>query len=227
MTFRDDLQPTPQCIPPERTGEPLSEREREHVAECPRCEAELALWNSFETAPSTGATEEADVAWVVERLRTRFAPAPRVIRPAPGRFTMRTVRPVLAIAAAALLIVSVGYLALDPSPRIRSGPMQNGVYRSLTLRLIEPIGDLAEPPREFSWLAIPDAVDYDVQVLEIDRTVLWRTSSTSTRVVLPRELVAQLVPGKTVLWNVTARSATGAAIASSDTQRFRVSVTRP
>jgi len=57
--------------------------------------------------------------------------------------------------------------------------------------------------------------------------VLWRTSSTSTRVVLPRELVAQLVPGKTVLWNVTARSATGAAIASSDTQRFRVSVTRP
>jgi hypothetical protein len=39
---------------------------------------------------------------------------------------------------------------------------------------------------------------------------------------LPATLVRQFVPGKTVLWDVTARDAAGTPLAASGVQRFHV-----
>src|SRR5207302_4080776 len=74
------------------------------------------------------------------------------------------------------------------------------------------------------WVPADGAVSYDVEVFEVDRTPLWRSTSSVPRVELPASIVRQLVAGKTVLWEVRARNAVNAVIAESGTQRFRVAV---
>jgi hypothetical protein len=64
---------------------------------------------------------------------------------------------------------------------------------------------------------------YDVTVLEVDRTVLWKTTTQTPSVALPATLTAQFVPGKTIFWEVAARSG-NAVVAQSGTERFRVAV---
>jgi hypothetical protein len=224
VSVRNDLQPTPDCIDVSRFGERLSAAEEAHLQSCPRCEAERALWHAF-AEPATTPEEDADVTWVAARLRdSRSGGAAHHGFPATRRFSTRALRPIIALAAAAVLVVMVGYVSWDREPSV--GPLTGEqIYRSQAVQLMAPIGDIARPPTEFTWVAIPDAVVYDVRVLEVDGTVLWRTSSPVSRVALPRELIIQLTPGKTVLWDVTARNAAGAAIGSPGAQRFRVSVT--
>jgi hypothetical protein len=77
-------------------------------------------------------------------------------------------------------------------------------------------------PSALTWVAVPAAERYDIEVLQVDRTLLWRTSSPVPHVALPASVVAQLTPGKTVIWEVNAVNASGTVIAVSGTQRFRV-----
>jgi hypothetical protein len=211
------LRRTPACIPIERLGEPLGEAERAHVDGCARCQAELALLEAFEQdvpAPDEGAA----VRWVAAEAKRRGTPAggdPSVAR------RSRWPRFVLVTSAAAVLLL-VGYMTLDREPRVAPPISTEETYRSAEVRVVSPMGDVASPPGELVWAAVRGAVRYDVSVFEVDRTILWRGTSTRPRVELPTSLVSLFAPGKTVLWQVSATNASGDAVARSSTVRFRV-----
>ena len=210
----------PDCVTIERLGDQLSAADRNHVEGCTRCQTEAALWREFDRAvPLAG--EGAAVQWVVAELRRRVGPRPRR---APSITWRRLKARQLVPAAAALAIAAaVGYVVRDPEPAVRT--MQSGpeVYRAARLNGIAPLGDRDEPPRVIEWAPFNGAAVYDVEVFEVDRSTLWRGSSSATRIALPPSLSVQFVRGKSVLWEVKARNASGVVVANSGAQQFRVS----
>ena len=216
------LQAEPDCLPLERLGGTLSSADRTHLDGCPRCQTELAL---LEAADSPESPEErADVRWVTEQLRS----GQRANRqaPSPARRPWLSVPRLLPIAATLAFALLIGYSVWDPEPK--PGPVGRGqqVYRAGGLEGLTPSGDLAEAPGTLRWSPYPGAVRYEVSISEVDGTSLWRTTSEIPRVELPSSLKARFLPGKTILWQVTAKDASGAVLADSGTQQFRVSIPR-
>jgi hypothetical protein len=211
----------PDCIPLERLDQPVTGPDRQHVDGCARCQTERALWREF-SRPTPASDEGAAVEWVVVELRRRFAAA--VGRTAPAQF-----RPWLGswrFAAAAVMFTigtAAGYVAWDREPGIRGTQRASQVYRTAGLQAIAPLGDVSAPPQAIEWAPFRDAAVYDIDVFEVNRATLWRGLSSVPRVELPPSLSVQFAPGKTVLWQVKAMSASGVVIADSGTQRFRVS----
>lgn len=225
MTLKADLQPTPDCIPLDRLGEPLTDAEQAHLQQCSRCEAELSLWSAYHDSTPAG-DDGAAVQWIAAELRRRSAGKPPLpARARAGWLAHLGWRPLAGVAAILLVAGSV-YIVWDPEPRVRTPIDGTETYRSGSVTAIAPRGDLAAPPRELVWVAFDGAVGYNAQVLEIDRTPLWRADSSATRIELPRAVVDRIVPGKTLLWTVAALDRSGRPIADSGFQSFRVVVPR-
>jgi hypothetical protein len=216
-----ELQPTADCIGIERFDEALSEREREHLSGCARCQAELALWHEFVNSSPRPEDQDA-VTWVSTQLRRRRAQAATALnlrsRPMVRRGTL------IAAAASILVAVALGYVVWDPEPALNGSHPAAPTFRRAQLDVVGPQGDIAMPPRELAWVALDGAVRYDVRVFEIDGTTLWEGSTSVVRVGFPPDIMNRFVPGKPVHWEVTARDGTGAELASSGTRRFRVSI---
>jgi hypothetical protein len=100
-----------------------------------------------------------------------------------------------------------------------SGPE---VLRSSALTVISPVGDLHQAPGDVQWQPVVGAAKYQVRLLEVDRSPFWQAETMETRIALPTQIRARLVPGKTILCEVVALDATGAKIADSEIVRFRV-----
>ncbi len=215
-------------------------RAAEHVAGCLRCRTELALLKAFESA-SPGPGEEAAASWIVARLErdvARMTGAPQARSRVPGAgqdqprwrrlLAFRPVAGALAIAAAMLLVVlNVPWREAGPpalSPDVAGGP---AVFRSDSVAVVGPVGDLDEPPAELRWEAAPGAVSYSVQMMEVDRTEVWNAQSRQASVSLPAAVRARMVPGKPLLWQVVAKDGAGKTVAASEVQRFRVRVRQP
>lgn len=212
------LRPGPQCIPLERIGEALDERERGHLARCARCQAERALWEQFDAA-TPDADEGAAVQWIAAELKRRRSGAPAPVRPV--RWWQRL--PGLVAAAATLTVaVGVGYMAWRPEPGLDGVSPTTTVYRAARLEALAPQGDVDAAPRQLAWRAVPGAARYHIALSEVDGTLLWRTTTDATLANLPPDVTARLVPAKTVTWSVTARSAGGEILAESGPLRFRV-----
>ena len=229
--WKRELQRTMACIPIERLGEELTASERQHLASCARCQAEMALFTEFRDGETTAA-EADDVNAIVEALDVAPALSRRaqaesfrhenVISIASRR---RLVQPRLLAAAAMILVaIGVGYIIQNREPSIE-GPITRDVYRSQRIDVIAPLGDVATPPRELQWKSVDGADRYDVTVSEVDGTNLWRGSTRESPIALPDAIVRQIVPGKTIVWEVTAMRR-GSALQSSASQRFRV-ITSP
>ena len=223
---RDELKaalgPTPACIDVSRLAGPLSASERDHLDGCARCQTELSLLEAFQaSAPATD--ETAAIEWITAEVRRRTRQAnDRLPAPRRGLLEAASWRP-LAIAAAAILAVSVGYLAWqNREPTLPEPASTAESYRTGQITIVAPTGDVSVPPAELSWLAIPGAERYDISVLEVDRTPLWQGTSSVSRVELPPAVIARFLPGKTVIWEVSALNPSGTAIAVSSAQRFRV-----
>ena len=213
------LRPSADCIPIERFGEAWTAGEAEHLAGCARCQTELAVWQAFDASTPT-ADEGAAVQWIVAELARRAAQAPSSV---PDRAWWWRTHPRWVAAAATIAIAAVvGYGMWDPEPGIRVRQDAPLVYRSVRVQAIAPVGDIAAAPHVLEWAPLSGAVVYDIQMMEVDRVPLWYGSASSTRIEIPSGVVARLVPGKTVWWEVTARNASGAALAESGMQRFRV-----
>lgn len=226
MTFRSDLQPTSQCVALERLGAELTAAERIHVETCARCQAELALWQAF-NEPSRNQAETEAVEWIVTRLQHARLASPRSAASPPAqRFARTHFRGLLGVAAAIMVAVTLGYVVWDREPAV--GPsVGEQVYRTASIDIVSPSGDIAGPPKELVWVASPAAVRYDVRVQEVDGIVIWRATSLSARVDLPDDVIVRVVPGKTLIWDVIALDDSGRAVAQSGAQRFRVLVTPP
>ena len=213
------LHPTPSCIPIERFGQARTAAESEHLKDCVRCQTEFALWQEFDQS-SPSADDALAVQWIVAELGRRAAqPAP----PA-GRAWRWLSLPRFAGAAATLAVAAmIGYGLWDREPSVRVH-QDAQVYRTLRVQATAPLGDVAAAPHLLEWAAVAGAVAYDVQVLEVDRAALWHGSASEPRIEIPAQVLAQIVPGKTLLWEITARNGSGVVIAESGTQRFRVAV---
>jgi hypothetical protein len=219
-----DLQPGAGCLPLDRLGGPLSPPEAAHLESCARCRTELALFEEFQaSADSPG--EGAAVQWIVRELERRGGTAGSASdsEPSAARGWWSWVFRPLLVPAAAALAVLVAYMAWDREPAVRDLQSPSPVYRTVELVAIDPVGEKASAPTTFVWDRVEGVVHYDLRLFEVDGTTVWQTSAAETHVSPPSTITRQFVPGKTLLWKVTARNAAGMAIAESTTQRFRIS----
>jgi len=218
-SLRAVIGPTEACVPIDHFGA-LSDAEQRHVSQCAHCEAELVLWQEFE-GETPAADEGAAVNWIAAEVgRRREATAIPSSHPARFRWFGR---PGLAAAAAAIVLVAgLAYAVRDREPAVQA-PGTSEVYRGTEITGTNPVGNVYQvPDLALKWSSVEGADRYDVSVLEVDGTVLWRTSTSNPEAALPSDVVSKLVPGKTVTWEVTARDRSGAVIAASGTQRLTV-----
>src|SRR5262249_46487429 len=198
-----------------------------HLASCPRCKTELDLMEKFESAQPT-AQEEGTVGWISTRLERRFSSGEAA--PASSnreRWWRRLVaapalnRAGLALGAAMLVIAAfAGFWNRRPPALI--SPTNEAGFRSEALTRLSPGGDLDRGPSPLRWEPLPAAASYLVRVMEVDRVELWSGETREPRVALPPAVQARLVPGKPLLWEVTAKDAAGRTLASTGPQRVRL-----
>ena len=190
----------------------------EHVRQCPHCADELKLYRQFvEGAVEPG--ERDDVRWIVRQLKDPSRPA-KFAKPAwaGSWWDIRTlIQATLAIAAAITFVNSgIGW-------RTAAGPLSSApdaVERSQSVGLLAPKGEVAAAPESFRWDAVASAASYRVRLMEVDKTVLWESSVTSTSVPLPPQMQRRVLPGKRFIWVVEALNASGQILATG-TQDFR------
>ena len=206
--LRAALAPSAECLSIEQLGRyadgALAGEEQRaavmHIRGCLNCQAEFALLEAV-----TGAD--------------------RVETPAPRRWLRFPMPPVAAVAAVLLIGIATGsvYFLVRKAPDL-PGRVTTGdeVTRSLAVAVRGPVGDQAEAPRRFEWLAVDRAVRYCVRLMEVDRHEVWSTSTSELGVDLPPPVRTSITPGRTLLWDVTAYDASGAAIAESGSQSFRI-----
>jgi hypothetical protein len=224
------------CPPIEELARLLgSESERpaalaKHVDACPHCQTELHLLQTFESSDVSQGEAEA-VRQVTERLRAR---SPEILgRPAAvaaGRERwwkqwLRSPRlsPAMLAFASVLVVLAVGLQWKHNAPPAL-GPITSGreAMRSQALTITAPAGDLQQVPGEIQWQSAPEAVRYEVRLLEVDRTELWKAETTGTGIALPPAMQARIVPAKTILVQVSAFDRSGRRVAESEMVRFRL-----
>src|SRR6185295_11870454 len=124
--------------------------------------------------------------------------------------------------------VAGGYYVFNPAPPglptdIGSGPEAT---RTLRIAVRGPVGDQAAVPTRLQWQPVSGASRYRVRLTEVDRHEIWSSDTMDSAIDLPPDVRARIVPGKTLVWQVTAYNASNAPIAESDAERFRL-VARP
>jgi hypothetical protein len=166
--------------------------------------------------------EGAEVEWVARETKRRlFVDADAVPRATWQGRRFGVPRWALSLGAAAMIAIGIYVMARPPvleAPAIAPG----SVYRAVKVEVEAPSGDLTAPPVVFSWQAVPGAVRYDVDVLEVDGTVLWRGSAIDTRLTVPDLVRDAAKPARTLAWRVTARDTAGRVIGEPGTTTFRV-----
>jgi hypothetical protein len=199
-----------------------------HIRRCLNCQAELALLQAVTS--SSVRPGEADilrdgVARLEQRATEIFA-AGRVETLSRRRwFRFGSLLPVAGMAAVLLVGLVAGsfYLLPRKAPKLPSRVTTGDeVTRSLAVEVRGPSGDQVEAPQRFEWLAVDRAVRYRVRLMEVDRREVWSTSTSAVGVDLPSSVRTSIAPAKTLLWDVTAYDASGATIAESGSQSFRL-----
>jgi hypothetical protein len=242
--INDALKAKPDCLTPEQLEKFAEDGSLEdpHLAGCSRCQTELALLKSFESSeplPDEGAA----VAWISARLegnlgqikgsrRSRESEASAdagswFSRLFGGR-TSRWLVPVAValVVAVAGIVVMQNHRSDEPQLRADAGNAPI-VYRSQEVRVVGPVGKLAEAPKSLQWKAFPGAARYKVSMMEVDDSPLWSDETSDLIVTIPGAVSAKMVPGKPVLWRVTALDRRGRVSASSQVQRFSVQLSPP
>jgi hypothetical protein len=230
--LRSALGKTAECLSVEALAA-MDDQARAHVERCAYCRNELAMLVEFQDAtPLPG--EAAAVAWIQGELERRSVTTPAasrsesfwtrvsswISRAFPSRGWQMI--PV----AAGLLFVVAGAMYLRQGDETLKAPISGEpVWRSQGLAGIAPLGDVAEAPSELQWSAVPGATEYLVRVMEVDRTEIWRSDASSTRIALPAEVRGQMTPGRSFLWTITARNRTGSTIAETTLQTFHILAT--
>jgi hypothetical protein len=236
-TLRGALQAKPGCLTPqqlEKLAEDSSLKDP-HLAQCSRCQTELALLMSFESSEPLP-DEGAGVAWISARLEQRLglikgSRTPRKVEPseqAGSWISQLFARPRswwLVPVAAALIIaaVGIGFLHRSREPQLRAdagnGPV---VYRSQEIEVIAPAGEVPDAPKMLQWKAFAGASRYKVSIMEVDQEPLWSGETSDLVLTIPAAVRARMLPRKPLLWRVTAMDSQGRTLASSQMQRFSV-----
>lgn len=198
-----------------------------HLQSCAYCKTELHLLHTFMKGEvGEGASK------VAELLRKKSKHILQQAFPTPKRepwwrvaFSARQMA--FAMMATAAILLATGVVIFLRSTTYRpqmearnqSGP---AVLRSAAFNIVSPAGDLQEPPKEIRWEAVPQASTYQVRVLEVDRTELWKGSTSGDHVDLPATIQDKIVPSKTLFAEITAFDSSGSTIATTGLVRFRL-----
>jgi hypothetical protein len=226
--FRGALGPGPQCPPVEELARILSANPptevSNHVASCAHCQTEVHLLQTFESG-NVNPAEAAAVRQVTERLRSRSAEIfPRREPWWRGLFAAPWIRPA-ALAFAGLLLVAGVTLQFrrgGPPALQTPGDSSQDVMRSHQVTVLAPVGDVAKVPLQVQWQAVSGAVKYEIRLLEVDRTELWKAETADSFIGLPAPVQARIVPAKSLIFRVRAFDAAGRSVAESDMVRFRL-----
>jgi hypothetical protein len=218
--WRRELGGSRDCVPLDRLRSELTPSELQHVASCPRCQAELRLQEEF--LQSVPGADEAVVQQIAATLASRR-------RSSQVQQRHWTTSPWLRIAALVMIVAGIGYVVRQnrDRPVAQDTASSDAGYRSATIQIVAPKDDVRSVPSALEWAGVAGAVRYDATIREVDDTVLWTTSTTSPRAELPASVKDKLVPGKTVTWDVVARDGQGRELARTAVQRFRVTVRGP
>jgi len=224
----------PECPSIERLGRYADgaltpeERRREdsHIATCANCQAELALLQAF-ASPAIRDDEAEVVRWGVEQLHRRepeiFEGGRQKAASARRWLSLGSLRPVLALAVV-LLAIGGGYYLFNPAAPalptdVGSSPE---VTRTLRIAVRGPVGDQAAAPTRLQWQPVSGASRYRVRLTEVDRHEIWSSDTLDSAIDLPLDVRARIVPGKTLVWQVSAYDTSNAPIAESNAEQFRV-----
>jgi len=207
----------PECPPVEVLAMGGGAVER-HLAACAYCRNELALMNVFEAAEAS-AEESPSVAWIADRLHSPI-PAP----PTPRRRAWAWMPRWIPVVFAACLLVAV-YVAVRPHTAVAPPPAGGDVWRG-SFRAISPAGDVAAAPREFTWSAMPQIRTYRVALMEVDPHEIWSARTNETHIAVPPDVLAQMTPGRTFLWQVSAEGAPD-GLAETSLQEFHIATKLP
>jgi len=221
---------TKDCLPLETLERMVDNTSRDtkaaaHLAGCAHCQTELAMLKNFEQA-TPSADEGAAVAWIATQLeRRQSAPvAQQKVARIPFWRTMFRV-PYLAGAAAlaAVLIfgISLYHGNSDGPSKINPG-LGNGQFRSGAIRLVSPIAEQSIAPQEFHWDAVQGASSYTVELKDVAGITLATANSTQNALPVSPEMKANMISGKPLKWQVTAKDANGKEIANSSTEQFKI-----
>jgi hypothetical protein len=197
-----------------------------HIRGCLNCQAELALLRAV-TSTDVRAGEADVVRDGVARLEFRargIAGADRGDTSVRPRWLRAgTLLPVAAMAAVLLAAGGRYYLASRTPPALPSQvSTSDEVTRSAAIAVRAPLGDVADPPRRLDWAIVTGAARYRVRLMEVDRREIWSDITPAAGADLPPTVRSSIGPGRTLLWDVTAYDASGAAIAESGPQSFRI-----
>jgi hypothetical protein len=235
-TVKEALQATPECLTPQQLEACVTDPAgHPHLAQCSRCQAELSLLKSFE-ANELLADEGAAVAWISARMEkqldqiknprsARAASAAtqglswfsRIFGAGPGRWLV----PVAAALVIAVTTVALLHRSQEPELRADAGTGP-AIYRSQELEVKGPSGELAEAPKTLEWKAFTGAAEYKVSIMEVDEVPLFSSQTRDLILTIPGATRAKMLPGKPVLWRVTALDSQGRTLAASQVQHFSV-----
>jgi len=135
------------------------------------------------------------------------------------------------VPVAAILVVAVTSVVLlrpGKQPDLRadagSGPV---VYRSQEVEVITLAGEQTNAPKTLQWKRFAGAANYKVSVMEVDHETLWAVETNDISITIPASTRARMLPGKPVLWQVTALDSQGRTLAVSQLERFSVTRKSP
>lgn len=217
--------PPPELLLPEELGQ-LDSRDRQrlesHVKGCSACAAERELAAAFEVPADLSAAERREVERIADRLaphRRRIGLLERLGLASVGSL-LRT--PAFQFAAAAVLVLVVGFAVQTGSPPDLGDAPSRSVVRGSTLTTLVPVGDLDEAPIELSWEAVEGTAHYLVTLRGVDDEILGQATTEATRLPLGSLLEGSVLPAVTYVWSVEAQSAEGEVVARSSATRFQL-----
>jgi len=202
----------------------------EHVKSCAYCQTELHLLKSFEAAGSGEMSREEIKAAALLQKRSHEILPPQDSDEArepwwKAWFSMRGMAQASFALAVLLAVAGVGlyYRTTIQSPSL-NGSSQAGpeVLRSAAFAVISPSGDVNQTPSEVRWEKVPNAANYQVHLLEVDRNELWKAETKEDHIVLPPAVRSRIVPAKTLLLEIDAYDSSGSKVGETGLVRFRL-----
>jgi hypothetical protein len=123
------------------------------------------------------------------------------------------------VAVAVIVGVILSRPPKEPDLQANAGG-QPAIYRSQEIQVVSPVGDVPEIPRSLQWQPFSGAGSYKVMVMDVDNSPLWSAETKEATIEIPPGVRVKMLPGKPILWQVSAMDERGQILGSSQIQRF-------